>query len=229
MANFQTFSALGEQGELTDFIDGDTVDLTSFSTTEIVLSDAQGDSVTWSGNVVVTVFGPSGGTINRFTVESAAGKTLFSGTGMNIDVVDLLVAAESGIADVIDLVFSGNDSWTGSRLGDLLDGLGGRDTLEGGRGNDILHGGTGNDTLWGGSGTDKFVFHRGDDVETISDFSDDGSRGADDKILISQALYRNMDVTQKGDNVELSFGRGDKLILLGADADLIDRGDFSFL
>jgi Ca2+-binding RTX toxin-like protein len=56
------------------------------------------------------------------------------------------------------------DAITGTRLRDLLAGLGGDDMLNGGRENDILEGGGGNDTLRGGSYDDHLFGDAGDDT-----------------------------------------------------------------
>jgi Ca2+-binding RTX toxin-like protein len=56
------------------------------------------------------------------------------------------------------------DAITGTRLRDLIAGLGGDDTLSGGRENDILQGGLGNDTLRGGSYDDDLFGDAGDDT-----------------------------------------------------------------
>jgi Ca2+-binding RTX toxin-like protein len=56
------------------------------------------------------------------------------------------------------------DAITGTRLRDLIAGLGGDDALSGGRENDILQGGDGNDTLRGGSYDDHLFGDAGDDT-----------------------------------------------------------------
>jgi Ca2+-binding RTX toxin-like protein len=49
--------------------------------------------------------------------------------------------------------------------------------LIGGAGNDLLSGGSGDDTLTGGAGDDRFVFHNGDGLDTITDFTAGNSSG----------------------------------------------------
>src|SRR3712207_2605627 len=57
----------------------------------------------------------------------------------------------------------------GTRFGDELHGLGGRDALAGGTGVDTLRGG-GGDRLPGGDGGDTFVHRTGDGRDRIVDF-----------------------------------------------------------
>ncbi|MBO6602489.1 MAG: hypothetical protein JJ938_06175 [Roseicyclus sp.] len=79
----------------------------------------------------------------------------------------------------------GNDSIHGSRLGDLLRGLGGNDdmfgrdgddTLEGGAGDDVLEGEDGDDSLSGGQGMDWL--NGGEGADSL-----DGGDGDDDLVL----------------------------------------------
>ena len=60
---------------------------------------------------------------------------------------------------------AGNDSLTGSSLGDVLIGNEGSDTLTGGSGSDFLIGGIGNDTLNGGAGYDTYVIEGNDTIQ----------------------------------------------------------------
>lgn len=91
---------------------------------------------------------------------------------------------------------------------DTLLGGGGSDRLSGGNGNDWIDGGAGNDTLSGGAGKDTFVFSTGYGTDTITDF--DGS----DRINL-----KRMDnagdgwMEEVGDDVEITFGSGDVLIV----------------
>jgi Ca2+-binding RTX toxin-like protein len=74
----------------------------------------------------------------------------------------LAVAVQPGLARVQGS--DAPDAITGTRLRDLLAGLGGDDTLRGGRENDILLGGDGNDLLGGGSYDDRLDGGPGDDT-----------------------------------------------------------------
>ncbi|WP_306297041.1 Calx-beta domain-containing protein [Nostoc sp. C052] len=97
----------------------------------------------------------------------------------------------------------------------LLNGTSGNDLLRGGTGNDTLIGGAGNDTLIGGAGNDTFVFHRGDGNDTITDFGGVGKGSNPSAAVISQLdtlqftgsglTARNLQLTQNGNNLEVSF------------------------
>jgi serralysin len=99
---------------------------------------------------------------------------------------------------------SGNDMLDGGTGHDNLDGGSGNDTLWGGAGNDTLFGssgndsvdgGSGNDTLWvgmgsddltGGLGADTFIFGRGAQNNSISDFN----LGQGDKLRLNDAIWQ---------------------------------------
>lgn len=59
---------------------------------------------------------------------------------------------------------AGNDVLRGTRIIDVVCGLGGNDVLIGGLGDDILRGGLGNDTLRGGAGNNSLFGGSGNDV-----------------------------------------------------------------
>jgi len=128
------------------------------------------------------------------------------------------------------LAGAGNDTVFGNRGNDWIDGGKGNDTLFGGRGNDVLIGGDGNDHLYGGSGrdlllggagkdeldggegNDKFLLRKGMGADTIEHL-DAGDRidVRDFNIASFQALISS--AKQKGHDVEINLGGGDKLII----------------
>jgi len=65
----------------------------------------------------------------------------------------------------------------------------GDDLVDGGGGNDLVSGGNGNDSLHGGKGADQFLFDSTlsatGNVDGIADFS----RGAGDRILLSETIF----------------------------------------
>ncbi|WP_179958268.1 calcium-binding protein [Chitinimonas arctica] len=85
----------------------------------------------------------------------------------------------NGGADVDRLLGGlGNDSLLGGDGNDTLTGEAGRDTLQGGEGDDAVAGGQGDDQLSGGRGNDKldggigsnrYLFAKGDGVDTVYD------------------------------------------------------------
>jgi len=128
------------------------------------------------------------------------------------------------------LAGAGNDTVFGGRGNDWIDGGKGNDTLFGGKGNDVLIGGEGNDelhgdkgrdlllggagrdTLDGGEDNDKFLLRKGMGVDTIEHL-DAGDRidVRDFHVASFQALLNS--AKQKGHDVEIDLGGGDKLII----------------
>ncbi|MEP4195865.1 MAG: CAP domain-containing protein [Aliishimia sp.] len=108
---------------------------------------------------------------------------------------------------------AGNDILIGGRDDDRVYGGNGEDTLKGGAGSDILEGGKGNDTLQGGSNGDAFIFIRGGDEDTITDFQDNI-----DEVDLSSFNYASTShalslASQQGNDVVFDFGLGDLLIV----------------
>ncbi|WP_392476642.1 beta strand repeat-containing protein [Nostoc sp. C110] len=109
----------------------------------------------------------------------------------------------------------GNDNISGGNGNDLLLGGNGSDTIAGGDGNDTIIGGNGNDLLLGGNGNDTFVLGLGDGNDTIADFTGTGIGSNPSATVISQLdtlqfigsglTARNLQLTQNGDNLELTF------------------------
>lgn len=123
---------------------------------------------------------------------------------------------------------AGNDKLLGGKGKDKLYGGGGNDRLVGGDGNDKLSGGNGLDLLIGGAGADDFIFTAG--VNTVQDFG----RGADqvslagvDEITSFKDL-RNNHMQQYGDDVHISDGNDNVMILEDVLLSELDRGDFIF-
>ncbi|MEO0409597.1 MAG: hypothetical protein AAF289_19830 [Cyanobacteria bacterium P01_A01_bin.135] len=105
---------------------------------------------------------------------------------------------------------------------DDLFGNGGGDTLRGGGGEDDLVGGRGRDLLIGGGGEDTFILEpRGNDI--IRDFRD----GVDELGLGARLEFRNLDITQQGDDTLISANGRRVALLLGVDASDITRADLA--
>lgn len=88
---------------------------------------------------------------------------------------------------------AGDDVLLGGRGADVFDGGEGKDQLAGGAGDDRLHGGLGNDVLIGGLGADSlsgdggadvFRFAAGDSRGKFTDFINDFSQRAGDRIAL---------------------------------------------
>jgi len=137
----------------------------------------------------------------------------------------------------------GNDTLTGSSVGDFIRGgagddfvdgtegndklLGnwGNDILVGGEGNDLLAGGLGNDLLFGGAGSDRFLLVSNLETDTIADFES----GVDALALFGTLTFGQLDVTQSNDDTLISVtGTGEVLATLtGVQANLLTAADFT--
>jgi Ca2+-binding RTX toxin-like protein len=131
----------------------------------------------------ITIATPSGSftLYGTFNFSSEAALLNSTATGLVIhDSSGALVMQQSGFSLRFSSALngagvnpSGNDTITGSVLGDTLQGDAGNDSIRGGTGNDNLQGEAGNDTLdgeagdnrlYGGLGHDVYRLHAGDDV-----------------------------------------------------------------
>lgn len=115
----------------------------------------------------------------------------------------------------------GDDMLNGKQGDDILLAGEGDDRLRGGKGADWVNGGPGNDILRGGPGADTFVFNGGRDV--IKDFQDDFDRIKVQGFgSVSDILAR---ADQRGDDLWLDFGGGDRLIVHDATRNDLADGD----
>jgi Ca2+-binding RTX toxin-like protein len=118
---------------------------------------------------------------------------------------------------------------TGGSEPDTLFGFAGNDTLNGAGGNDVITGGTGNDILTGGTGDDRFVFHNGDGLDTITDFTP-GS-GSNDVVELHGYDVANFTalqalMTQSGADTIITFDPNDTITLHNVTAAQLNAGDF---
>jgi RTX calcium-binding nonapeptide repeat (4 copies) len=106
---------------------------------------------------------------------------------------------------------------------DVLSGLGGNDTLIGGNGNDRLLSGAGSDTLRGDRGRDIFALEKGAGGDRIVDFRD-----RQDRIGLTAGLsFRQLGITQQGDNVVIQSGKDILATLTNVRRDQITQADFT--
>jgi len=99
--------------------------------------------------------------------ELVGGVVQFEAKNLTTSILDVLSLAGDEEAEEEDLLFNllfdGDDKFTGSSFDDLLRAYGGDDTLEGRGGNDSLFGGDGNDSIEGGDGASYLRGEDGDD------------------------------------------------------------------
>lgn len=104
---------------------------------------------------------------------------------------------------------------------DKVYGQGGNDVINGGSGDDLIGGGKGDDKLIGGNGMDTFVFKKDSGKDIITDFNT-----KNDVLKIAQGLNgikKPSDVlehaSQKGKDVIINLGDGNKITLKNVDLD----------
>ncbi len=124
-----------------------------------------------------------------------------------------------GIGDSLLNGGDGNDRLFGAVGIDQLFGGAGDDLLSGGIGDDVLQGDQGNDLLLGGAGADSFVFNGEIGADIVSDFT-----LGQDHLSISSVLAGGLSsaadivstyATVVGNNLELDFGNGNEITLIG--------------
>ena len=153
----------------------------------------------------------------------------------------------------------GDDSITGNRSANHIEGARGIDTLHGGNGNDSVVGGTDNDKIYGdrdsdtlaggdgndrvngGTGTDLMTGGRGNDVLVFqTDFGADTVRGFQDNLDtlkfnasfadgLSVAQFIATYATVTGGNTVFDFGGGEVLVVVGVANLSVFLNDISFL
>jgi Ca2+-binding RTX toxin-like protein len=117
----------------------------------------------------------------------------------------------------------------GSQGSDIIAGSNGVNELNGEGGDDSIQGHRGNDILRGGAGRDGFAFqsHCGKDV--IEDFS---HADHDFISLVNFDTFgdfvdlKKHHLTEKNGNAVIDLGDGDRLTLIGIDADSLQKQDF---
>jgi Ca2+-binding RTX toxin-like protein len=119
-----------------------------------------------------------------------------------------------------------SDRIFGSDKADYMLGGAGNDALYGGKGNDQFLGGVGNDSLFGGGGADTFFFNLGDGTDKIYGFHDTGPVAGRDHIGIAADVYAHLVMQQQGNDVNLSFGGTDHIILKNFQVMNLEETDF---
>lgn len=163
---------------------------------------------------------------NADTLEGEAGNDTLIGAAKG----DTLIGAAKG--DTLlggagdDLLNGGTgfDRLEGGTGADVLLGGSNADTLLGGAGDDTLEAGRGLDVLTGGAGADVFVFHDGDDINRIRDFTP----GSDLLHLdLTEQSFAALTVTPTGPNLRVDWTDG-SVILEGVAPGELDASDVIF-
>jgi Ca2+-binding RTX toxin-like protein len=191
--------------------------ITSFSSTELVFTDAAGDTLDLKG----TNFSPFpiGGTVTSFIATDANGHRILTGANLDIDVGQLYADRKNGAALAADL-FGGGVAINGSAF---------NDTLVGGAGNDVLTGGLGVNTLNGGAGSNTASYATaaaGVTVALKAGAQKTGGAGTDTLIDIESLTGSKFHDVLTGDAHanRLSGGAGNDTLIGGGGADVLIGG-----
>ena len=227
MATAKIEAALGNLGDIGNFVGATPLTVIAATGTTLTLRDSDGDGFTFTGTGLS--YGISGVTGGTFT-----GLRIFSGAGATLETIsDFSAAAQpffliyqfGGISAGVLELFKNDDAITGSTVGDKLFGYSGNDTIKGGGGNDIIGGSVGRDKLSGQGGADVFLFVAGDGRDTIIDFTDMGGN-SDDRIGLTQRLYNSMTMEETLTGVTLHFGTRGAIAVNHWHVADVDIGDF---
>lgn len=166
---------------------------------------AGNDSIWGSANVAVTMSGGTGDDI--YYLYSGLNKAA-EAAGQGIDTISTWMSYTLP-TNFENLHVSGDGRHA---FGNAADNI-----ISGGAGKQTIYGGRGNDVLSGGAGADIFLIERGTGSDLIGDFSADDTLRLKGHGLTSFEQVQSR-LTQKGDNLSLDLGNGEKLVLAGVRA-----------
>jgi Ca2+-binding RTX toxin-like protein len=201
-----------------------------FNGTEAWNVDPNGTETT--GNFNEIVFGD-----DFQQIEGQAGTNSADLTIKFPEVIDASTRLQSGLGvgstdKLMDYLKADSLRFVGSDGDDAFKGFAKADVLLGNDGNDRLDGNRGNDKLTGGDGIDTFVFAKGDDQDTITDFQASG-KGHD---IVDLSGLKGVDTFKEAralfedhhKDVWIDAGHGDVLVIKGVEIDDLGKGDFVF-
>lgn len=165
---------------------------------------------------------PTDGPFERYQ-ETLGGAVQFEAKNLKVTILDGLGMAGDETDQLLELMFQGDDKFTGSDFADLLRAFGGNDTLDGGAGNDYLRGGDGNDSVAGGSGVDDLHGNLGNDTVRGGDGDDWVCGGQDNDRLLGDA-GNDLVLGNLGSD-SLLGGAGNDVVRGGQGDDVIEGGD----
>jgi len=178
------------------------------------------------------------GTVNG-KIEGGLGNDTFIVSSQTIDISENAGQGTDTVKSTVNytlgdnieqLILLGTGGLTGhgNALDNHITGSLGNDTLYGEAGLDVLNGGKGNDTLTGGGDQDTFQFKKGNDIDTITDFTHGSDYIAILKFAgITDYLSLQSHISQHDADTWITIG-GDKLILHAFDSTTLTSDDFLF-
>jgi Ca2+-binding RTX toxin-like protein len=123
-------------------------------------------------------------------------------------------------------LFSGSDTFVGSKRDDYIFSGAGDDKISGFAGRDEIYGGIGKDMLTGGLGSDIFFFGPGSGKDKITDFDPNGGGHKQDYLSTGGVAFDDIEFRKAGDDVLMDLGNGDVIRLLDVKLTDIDETDF---
>ena len=190
----------GGDGNDTYIVDngGDTVTETSSGGFDRVMSSvgrtlgANQEALTLTGNSPIN---GTGNALSNLIQGNSAINTLTGGDG----------------SDILQGM-GGDDTLTDtSAAGNVFDGGLGADKLSGGVAAELFIGGAGNDTISTGTGADIIAFNRGGGIDTVA-----LTTGSDNTLSLGGGiLYANLVLNKSGNDLVLSTGANEQIILKG--------------
>jgi Ca2+-binding RTX toxin-like protein len=188
----------------------------------IVLGDGNDKLDSRNGEIDGIVLGGKGD--DTYLLSDSSVKIL-EGLGGGYDTVKSTVdfTLSTGI-DALYLLGSENIDGHGSRSSNTIVGNDGNNHLFGHDGNDSISGKAGRDILTGGDGDDTFTFGVGFGRDTIADYHD-----GEDRIYLGiktnfESLEHNL--KQHGDDVWITFGKDDRLVIEDTKLSQLSQDDF---
>jgi Ca2+-binding RTX toxin-like protein len=164
----------------------------------------------------------SKGTITSVHFEDPSGKHLIDVAGLKISGAAAHQAyVTQNIAGIVDLVFGGDDTITGSSGNDYIVGWGGNDVINGGKGHDTLVGYTGDDVINVKDGNDIVYFDHGYGHDKVLHFNANGG-----DLIWTQSTDYKVVGTHNNDDTIIKFTTGDELLLIGVNHNQITASDF---
>lgn len=190
---------------------------------DVVLSSKQDHFDTRDGVFRGTVFGGEGNDI--YTISRTNTRIDDQGASFEDVVRSSATYTLTGGLDHLELLGKKDIDGTGNSGNNTLYGNNGDNDLKGEFGTDYLLGEEGRDRLSGGQGNDFFFFLNGDDADVIEDF-EDGIDKISSSYVKSPQDFDDLQVRDLRGKVVIDFGDGDRLTILGIDADQITYADF---
>ena len=194
---------------ITDFTDGDKIDLSAF-TGIASLEDLEDDIDTTGGNTEIDLPGGGSVTLDGYTAALRDEDFIFHESVINGNSgSNTLKGDRRGNEIKAD---AGDDRVFGNGGKDTLYGEAGDDEMYGGADDDTLNGGPGDDILDGGPGADTFVFTPGNGNDYVMDF-----QSREDKIDLSMfdSSPSTNDTIGGDDNYTIELPDGGTITLLG--------------